>query len=65
MAIQSHFCQCQNADVPLIPDLTHAFLLKTFENQFPITASSLQAMALTKINKEPSQMNWNHVVSEI
>jgi hypothetical protein len=39
MAVRSHFCQWQNADVPLIADSTHAFLLKAFESRFPLTAS--------------------------
>eukprot|EP00978_Attheya_sp_CCMP212_P043181 scaffold277512_cov37-Attheya_sp.AAC.1 len=65
MAVRSHFCQWQNADVPLISDSTHAyFLLKTFESRFPITASSLHAIALTKTNKAPAQLNLHHVTEK-
>jgi hypothetical protein len=61
MAIRSHFCMWQNADVPLLPESTHSYLMKTFESQFPITAGSLQAMALTKINKEPANNMTSNV----
>jgi hypothetical protein len=64
MAVRSHFFRWQNADVPLIPESTHDFLFKTFETRFPLTKACLQAMALTKINKEPAQINLNHVTEK-